>query len=133
MTYAIFTANLRNMREMRRELKKIEDELEVILYDMTGVKGIRYDNTPVSFNPSLSALKQLEGIERYDELLRERNYLQTAIAQTEECMEGMPTRLKSMLIDLYVHGLTYKKAGEKYGYSDYGLWSYVKRETEKHL
>ena len=133
MTYAIFTANLRNMREMRRELKKIEDELEVILYDMTGVKGVRYDNTPGTFNPRLHDLKRLEDIDKYDDKLREYNYLLITINETEEILKRMPARLKPILNDIYVKGMTYRNAGEKYGYSDHGLWEYLKRETERFL
>ena len=48
-------------------------------------------------------------------------------------LEANSQKLKNMLKDIFIKGMTYRAVGEKYGYSDAGLWLMLKRETEKYL
>ena len=133
MTYEVFTKNLSQLKSYKKMKKELKSDLDIILYDMTGVKGVRYDSIPMSFNPSLSAIKSLEMVEKYEDKLREFNWVCMCIEEVEKTLEGMPEEIQTMLKEKYVKGITYQKLGEKYGYSDNGLWHYMKRETEKYL
>ena len=133
MTYEVFTKNLSQLKSYKKMKKELKNDLDIILYDMTGVKGVRYDSIPMSFNPSLSALKSLEMVEKYEDKLREYNWVCMSIEEVEKTLEGMPEDLQTMLKEKFVKGITFEKLGMKYGYSNHGLWCYMKRETEKFL
>lgn len=133
MNYRTFTANLSRLDDYRKSLDSIKEELDLILYEMTGVKGISYDKLPSSYNPSLTALKSLEMVEKYNEKQQEFDFTLMAIQQVEIVLARMPSELAEMLKEIFVKGMTYKAVGMKYGYSDHGMWQMLKRETEKYL
>lgn len=133
MNYRTFTANLSRLDDYRKSLDSIKEELDLILYEMTGVKGISYDKLPSSYNPSLTALKSLEMVEKYNEKQQEFDFTLMAIQQVEIVLARMPSDLAEMLKEVFVKGMTYKAVGMKYGYSDHGMWQMLKRETEKYL
>lgn len=133
MDYRTFTINLSRYDSNRKALAKAQEDLEVILYDMTGVKGVSYDKLPGSFNESLSALKSLEMVEKYNEKLNEVEYYRNAIKSVEIIKQRLPRELWVMLRDKFISNMTYRAVGIKYGMSDYGVWNYLRRETEKYL
>ena len=133
MTYEVFTRNLMCLKPYRKMRKELKGELETIFYDMTGVKGVSFGNVPVSFNPSMEAIKKLEMVEKYEDKLREYNFVNLCIQEIEKQLDRMPDNIKAMLTDVYVKNMTFAKASVKYGYSDGGFWNMLKRETEKHL
>ena len=133
MNYKIFVANLTNLNRMKAEHKKMCSRLEDLVYLETGVKGISYDNIMVSHNPSLTALKRLDMVDKVDDLCREINFLAIAIDETEKILAKMPKELKGMLTDKFIKGWTYDRVGEKYGYSKSGMIYKLMAETERFL
>lgn len=133
MDYRTFTINLSRYDSNRKALIKAQEDLEVILYDMTGVKGVSYDKLPGSFNESLSALKSLEMVEKYNEKLNEVEYYRNAIKSVEIIKQRLPRELWVMLRDKFISNMTYRAVGVKYGMSANGFWNYLRRETEKYL
>lgn len=133
MDYTIFVANLANLKRMKSEHRKLCSRYDDLIYQETGVKGVSYGNTLVSHNPSLSALKRLDMIDKVDELAREINFLVVSISQTEEILGRMPKTLRDMLHDKYVKGWTFDQVGDKYGYSHSGIQYRMQTEAEKYL
>lgn len=133
MDYRTFTINLSRYESNRKALAKAEDDLDLILYDMTGVKGISYNKMPGSYNESLSALKSLEMVEKYNEKLNEVEYYKNAIKSVDIIKQRLPMELWVMLRDKFVYNMTYSAVGIKYGMSANGMWNYLKREVEKYL
>ena len=133
MNYKIFVANLTNLNRMKAEHKKMCSRLEDLVYLETGVKGISYDNIMVSHNPSLTALKRLDMVDKVDDLCREINFLALCIAETEGILAKMPKDLQQMLKEKYIKGWSYEQLGEKYGYSKSGMIYKLMAETEKYL
>ena len=133
MDYNTFTSNLANLERYKRSEKKLVEELEVILYELSGVKGISYDLQPVHGNPSLKAEKWLSLQDKYNAKEEELKFIRLAIRQTESTLNKMPGELQEMLTEVFCKGMTYKLVGELHGYSDHGLWQMLKRETEKFL
>ena len=133
MDYKVFTSNLANLHRLKVTKENLEGELELIIYDLGGVKGIHYDSVMVKGNPSVIEEKRLELIDKYNEKEKELEFTKLAIMQTEETLNRMPQTLREMLIEVFVNGKTYRAVGEKYGYSYNGAWHYIKRETERFL
>lgn len=133
MTFETFTSNLTNLKEYKHSLIEIESDLSLILYEMTGVKGISYDKQPMSYNPSLTEQKRLEMVERYNEKQKEYDFTLLAIEQTEITLKKMPMDLQIMLGEKFINGMTYEEIAKLHGYSANGMWHYIRRETEKWL
>ena len=133
MDYKVFTSNLANLKRLKDSEESLKTQLDLIIYDLGGVKGVHYDSVMVHGNPSVIEEKRLELIDKYNEKEKELEFTKLAIMQTEETLNRMPKTLREMLVEVFVHGKTYRAVGEKYGYSYNGAWHYIKRETEKFL
>lgn len=133
MDYRTFCIDLENYAENLKRLKKAEDELEAILYDLCGVRGVSYDSIMVHGNPSQKALDWLKLEDKYNAKESEVERYRTAIRNVEQVKKRLPKELWLMLNDKFVKGMTYSALGIKYGYSDHGMWTMMKRETEKYL
>lgn len=133
MEYRVFTSMLANRERIIKSIAELKVRLEVAEYNETGVKGISYTKTPMSHNPTLSALKRLELVDKVDDLKREINFLSQMIEETEIVLSRMPEELQNMLIEKFVHGKTYEEVGIKYGYSHTGIQYRIRTETERYL
>lgn len=133
MDYRTLTFAMSTYKENIISLKKAEAELEVIFYDLTNVKGVNAEQQGGSTNTLQKALNWHTQDEKYNAKLREVEYYQRALKIVEDAKKKIPTELWRMLEDKFVRGATYSAIGIKYGYSDSGMWHYLKRETEKYL
>lgn len=133
MDYKVFTSNLANLKRLKDSEESLKSQLDLIIYDLGGVKGVHYDSVMVHGNPSVIEEKRLEKYDELEKVEKELEFTKLAIAQIEETLNRMPKTLREMLIEVFVYGKTYRAVGEKYGYSYNGAWHYIKRETERFL
>lgn len=133
MDYKVFTSNLANLKRLKDSEESLKTKIDLISYDLEGVKGVRYDSVSVHGNPSVIEEKRHEMRDKLDKIEKELEFTELAIAQIEDVLNRMPKTLREMLIEVFVYGKTYRAVGEKYGYSYNGAWHYIKRETEKYL
>ena len=133
MDYKVFTSNLANLKRLKDSEESLKSQLDLILYDLGGVKGVHYDSVMVHGNPSVIEEKRLELYDKYNEKEKELEFTKLAIMQTEDVLNRMPKTLREMLIEVFVYEKTYRAVGKMFGFSDCGLWNYIKRETERYL
>lgn len=133
MDFKTFTNNLSNYSNMKRELERAKQDLEVLLYDLSGVKGVGYEQVTGTTNESVKALKWLTLDDKYNSKLNEVEYYERAIKSVDDILKRLPTDLYEMLMCKFVVGMTYEQVGRKFGYSNHGMWQYLKRETERFL
>lgn len=133
MTYKTFVINLSNLKQYYEDKKRLESETEDLLYIMSGVRGLSYDQVLVHGNPSVKAERWHKLDDDYNKKEKELVFINKAIEQVEETLSKMPETLKTMLVKKYIQEMTFRKIGMEYGYSDKGLWKYMRRETEKYL
>lgn len=133
MDYKVFTSNLANLKRLKDSEESLKSQLDLILYDLGGVKGVHYDSVMVKGNPSVIEEKRLELYDKYNEKEKELEFTKLAIMQTEDVLNRMPKTLREMLVEIYVDGKTFKKVGMIHGYSDNGLWHWLRRECERYL
>lgn len=133
MDYKVFTSNLANLKRLKESEESLKSQLDLIIYDLGGVRGVHYDSVMVHGNPSVIEEKRHEMMDKLDKIEKELELTELVIEQTEEILNRMPKTLREMLIEVFVYGKTYRAVGEKYGYSDSGIWHWLKRETERYL
>ena len=124
MDYKTFATDMAEYRENKKRLVKAKDELDAILYDLCGVRGVSYDSIMVHGNPTQKALNWLTLEDKFNEKENEIKRYESAIANVES-MEKLHEK--------FIQGKTYEYMGIKYGYSNNGMWHWLKRETEKFL
>lgn len=133
MDYKTFRNILQDYYKYQRNVENIKEQLKDLLYEMTGVKGVQPDKVPVTYNPSLSAERQLELIEKKAELETELEYTILAIKVIEKKLSKLDQRDKDMCLDIIARNISYESYGNQIGYTPSGLWRKVKRDLERVL
>lgn len=130
MTTESFKKLLSSYYEYQKNISKIKDELEDLLYQMTNVKAIRYDKAPSSFNPGLNEEIRLDLIEKKEEMETELEYTILAIRLIEMKLKKLSPEDKQICLEILNRKVTYEQAAIEKGYSKNALWSQVKKKIE---
>ena len=133
MRYKAFVRKLQNLELYRRDAKDLQAEIDNLLYEMGGVRGVSFDRQGGTTNQEVKELHRLDLIEKYNRKLSELEFTKQEIRQIEDILGRMPEELKVMLDEIYIQNLTFRKVGELHGYSYNGIWKLMKRECEKYL
>ena len=133
MSYRSFKNEIENYEEYCQNVSVLMDEIEDILYEMTGVKAISYDKMPSSFNQSLSEEKRLEMIDLYNQKLDDLKHFQSTIRYVDKRLRGLTADEKQIVLDVASGRLTYEEAGKKYGYSKGRMWKKIRKILEEIL
>lgn len=131
MNYEVFKNELKNLKAYYKSKKEIETELEVLWYDLTGVKGVRFDIEHVSYNPSLAEQMKLEMLDKIEEKNKELDYTILAIDRYESNLKALPSEIREWVKQILIEGKTYREMGKKVGYSANGIYQRIKREVER--
>ena len=67
MDYKTFKNEISNLKAYCRSLEEIQTELDMLWYELTGVKGVQYDKQPSSYNQSLSENYRLELLDKIEQ------------------------------------------------------------------
>lgn len=131
MEYKRFKNELSNYRSYQKSLIKIDEEIENIIYEMTGVKAIRYDKQPLSFNPELSADMRDKLSRMLEEKESEKDHTLMKIQDIDRNLAKLPDDIRELCIMLFADGMTFIEVGNRVGYSDNALWHRIRKEIEK--
>lgn len=115
MDYKTFVMNLNSLKAYKEEIARLNSELDRMLSD-----------------PYSREAKRL-GINDFEFRQIELNYYVTAVEMTEKALERIPEEIRKILEEIYIGHRSFIGLGAEIGYSGHGLWSYLKRETEKYL
>ena len=133
MDYRSFKNELENYESYLIAKDKIEEEIEELLYVMSGVRGIRYDKEPGSFNPELSEEKRLDLIEKKAEMEIERDFIIHAIKLIELKLSKLSEEDKEICMRIIAEGESSEAVSRENGYTRGGMWKRIKREVSKIL
>ena len=98
---------------------------------MTGVKAIRYDKQPLSFNPELSADMRDKLSRMLEEKESEKDHTLMKIQDIDRNLAKLPDDIKIICTMLFVDNMSFTKVGRIVGYSNNGLWHKIRKEIEK--
>lgn len=130
-----FLNELRNLNNYKHRLKELEDKLDTLFYDLTGVKAIRYDSISgmSDYNQiELKKLKKLDEYNRQKELIdKESSRLKSNISYIETVLNMMEPSIKEACIKIYCHNKTYKQVASTMFISSSALYKRVENEIKK--
>lgn len=130
MDYKSFKNELENYYKHLRSVDDLKEQIELILYEMTGVKGVRYDKEPTSHNPQLSSERKLELIEKKEEKEIELEYTIASIRLIERKLAKLSDEDKQICLRIISEGVSAEKVRQEVGYSKSGIWKRIKRELQ---
>lgn len=131
MDYYKFTYEMRLLGRLYKSMTDLENEYERIIYEMSGVKGIRYDKEPSSHNPILAESIRSEYSEKLTEIENQIDKTKIAINQYESDFNQLTDEFKPLIEQLFIQGKSFAEVGKNVGYSDNGLYNKVRRYIEK--
>lgn len=113
--------------ERREELK---DKIDAIHYELTGVKGIRYDKQATSYNPHLAEEKRLDLIEQKDRLEKELKRIEAQISYIEGVIGDLDDEDKK-LVEILLTGETLRHAGRRLYQSSPNIYYHIQKLLKK--
>lgn len=135
MRYELFVLQLKMLKAYEESKEDIEREIDDIVYQFCGVKGVRFDKEPAQFNQYLSQEAFWEMSERLKEPEKELDFTIMAINRmkpiVEENISKLPELTQKAVKLLFFENKTYEEVGNIIGYSDHGIWQKVRRDVEK--
>ena len=135
MTYEIFALEMRSLKSYKESAEDIERQIDDIVYQYAGVRGISYDKQRVSFSENVLEEQRQRLYEALNEPQRELDFTVHAIQQLEprvnKHLASLPEDVREASILLFWKGWTYEELGKKYGYSDSGMRYRMMKEVAR--
>ena len=134
MRYELFVLQLKMLKAYEESKEDIEREIDDIVYQFCGVKGVRFDKEPAQYNQYLSQEAFWEMSERLKEPEKELDFTIMAINRMKPIVEDniskLPELTQKAVKLLFFENKTYEEVGNIIGYSDHGIWQKVRRDVE---
>ena len=128
MDYRTFKNELENYYSYIKEINKLKQDIDDIVYEMSGCRGIDYSKIPMTYNAELAQERILELIELKSKKDAELNRLYLNKKSIEDKLSLLEPEDREICLNIVA-----KKKRNIEGYSRSGAWSRVKRELEKVL
>ena len=133
MEYTAFKNELENYYHNLKNIDRLKEDIELIVYEMSGVKGIRYDKQPMAYNPELSEEKRSELSEKLEEKELELENAIASIKYVEKKLSKLSDEDREICLRIISEGASSEKVAFEKGYSRGGMWKRIKRELSKIL
>ena len=131
MDYEVFKNELKNYKKYQLSLIETEQIIDDIIYQYAGVRGIRYDKIPMSFNDGLAADQREKLYKALSKPQKDYDITKKMIERIESNLNRLDHDMRMACVLLFCEGYTYEKTGEIFGYSGHGLWQRVRKAIEK--
>ena len=131
MNYDTFKHEVSVLKAYKKSLRQIEEEMEDIIYQYCGVKGIRYDREPSIRNVAMEEATKLKMSEALAEPQKEYDFTLMAIQRIDRHLSMLTDEVREMCIRHYVDRRALVDVGEEFGYTPSGVIRKMKREVEK--
>ncbi len=135
MRYELFVLQMKMLKAYEESKEDIEREIDDIVYQFCGVKGVRFDKEPASYNQYLSQEAFYEMSERLKEPERQLDFTVYAIQQLKpsvmENISRLPELSQKAVELVFFKNKTFDEAGKIIGYSRNGMYQKVRRDIER--
>ena len=105
---------IHNYKSYLQYKRRLEERLEDLWYELTGVKGIRYDSVHVNYNPSLSEERRLSLLDKVDYVEGEMQRIDLQIRFVEAVLERLNEEDRKLIDFVLIDNHTQKEASAKW-------------------
>lgn len=127
----IFKQELKRYRKYLMLSSKLQERLDLLLYDLSGVKGISFDNVKGTANATEKELKRLHKIDEYNDMLMTKKYIDQHIHNIQKTLNKMRIEDKEMFVNKYLDGMSFYSIGKIYYMSKSGVINYMNNVLRK--
>lgn len=131
MDYKTFRNILDRYYSLQESKRKLEEAIDVLWYELSGVKSIRYDKEPSTYNPTLTNERRNRLSEELEEKNIELDFTMSAIKMIEYKLSKLDEKEREVCLKVVTDKISLINIGKEIGYSESGVWYYVKRLIEK--
>lgn len=122
---------LRNRKGYQNDLSNINKQIAKAVYEMEGVKGVRFDRQRVTMSPQQAEEIRLERIEEYNDLLAERDRIILQLKHIEKILEALDEETREAVEMHICQGNTLRKTAMVFHMSKSGMGDRIDRELKK--
>lgn len=117
-----FKEDLKNYRFLKTTVDSIKDEIEVLFYQETGVKGISFDKVHTSVNERYAQIKRLETIDKIEDLEKKLVEPSKRLKDIEDVLQQMSYYDRNIFNLKYLDGLSFNEIAKRYFISKAGIF-----------
>lgn len=122
---------IRNYRKYVQYKADLLDTLDRLNYELTGVKGVRYDKAPSVFNPTLSSEKRQAISDKIDWFESELNRVDTQIRYIDSVLDRLTKEESELITYVLIEGHTEQEAGDKWYLTNSAISKWITRILDK--
>ena len=105
---------IKNYKYYKIQQARIRNAISLLLYELTGVKGIRYDSVQYTADPRLNEERRLELLDKMEKKQKELGRVSIQIEFIEQYLKELNEEDRALIKYVLVDGHTYKQAERKF-------------------
>lgn len=127
-----FKNELKNLKYYKESLAELDDSLTDARYELTGVKGIRYDKPPGAFSPEVKKENYYKLSSEIEFLTDEQERIQKQIDHIETVLDQIEDEeIKEAVIKVFAEKKTLRKVSKEYYMSYTTLHKKINKELKE--
>ena len=130
MRYDVFKKDLEAYRGLKFELNDLHTRKSILVYELEGVKGVRFDKVTGTANEHEIERRKLDLVEMINEVENSISYTQRRIDRIERNIASLPEECQ-LICRMNAKGISFDRIGRKIGYTGTGVLKKLKAEVEK--
>lgn len=96
---------MRNYNAYLERLNKLDSKLELLYYELSGVKGVRYDKLPGSFNKLRADEKKYSLMKEISEVESEITRISLQIDRVDRVLDSIKDiEIRNAIYEIYIEG-----------------------------
>ena len=120
---------IRSYRQYKNYRKILNGRLDALWYELTGVKGIRYDKAHFNADPAVSEERRLTLLDKVEDLENELKRVESQIEHIDKLLAGMEKDDRELITYTLIKGNTYRSAENKF----YITYSAISKKIDRIL
>lgn len=120
---------IRSYRQYKAYRKRLNDRLDTLWYELTGVKGIRYDKAHFNADPSVTEERRLVLLDKVTLIETELARVESQIDHIDRLLSAMPKEDRKLVTYTLIDGNTYRQAEDVF----YITYSAIARKVDRIL
>ena len=120
---------IRSYRQYKAYRNRLNDRLDTLWYELTGVKGIRYDKAHFNADPSVTEERRLALLDKVTLIETELARVESQIDHIDRLLSAMPKEDRKLVTYTLIDGNTYRQAEDVF----YITYSAIARKVDRIL
>lgn len=120
---------IRSYRQYKAYRNRLNDRLDTLWYELTGVKGIRYDKAHFNADPSVTEERRLALLDKVTAIEAELARVESQIDHIDKLLSAMPKEDRKLVTYTLIDGNTYRQAEDVF----YITYSAIARKVDRIL